>query len=59
MTDTCHHEYESSNYCGASVCVGCDDHRGLARCFCGWSRTAPGHGREELEMAGEIIEPEG
>jgi hypothetical protein len=30
----------------------------LERCYCGWSCTKPGYGREELEAMGETIEPE-
>lgn len=52
------HIYEFSRYCGARVCMECDEHRGLDRCFCGWSRTAPDCGRQELIEAGEIIDPE-
>lgn len=54
----CEHEYEWSQYCGARVCLFCEDHKGLARCYCGWSRTSPGHGREELEEMGEVIDPQ-
>ncbi len=54
----CDHEYEFSRYCGAQVCLSCDDHKGLARCYCGWSNTAPGEGRQELEAMGEQIDPE-
>lgn len=32
----CKHQYVWSRYCGAKVCDGCDDHEGLARCYCGW-----------------------
>jgi len=49
------HEYEFSRYCGARVCEICDDHEGLERCFCGWSRSG-GDGRRELEEMGETIE---
>lgn len=50
------HEYLFSRYCGARVC-GCGDHKGLARCFCGWSASG-GDGRRELIEMGETIEPE-
>ena len=43
--------------CGARICDACGNHKGLERCFCGWSLTNPGHGREELEEAGETIDP--
>jgi len=52
------HEYEMSRSCGALVCDDCGDHKGLERCYCGWSRTNPGHGYEELIEAGETIEEE-
>jgi len=32
----CNHDYEFSTFCGAHVCEKCGDHRGLARCYCGW-----------------------
>ena len=54
----CDHEYQPSRYCGVQVCLLCDDHKGLARCYCGWSKTAPGEGRQELEAMGEQIDPE-
>ena len=44
-----------SRYCGADVCLICDNHKGLARCFCGWSLSGA-NGREELEAMGETIE---
>jgi hypothetical protein len=55
---TCKHEWAFSRFCGAHVCIECGDHKGLERCFCGWSRTNPGHGREELIEMGETIEEE-
>lgn len=54
----CKHEYELRRYCGAFVCWKCDDHRDLARCYCGWSKTSPGRGYAELIEAGETIEPD-
>ena len=51
------HDYAMSRYCGARVCDDCGDHQGLARCFCGWSRSG-GNGRAELVEMGETIEPE-
>lgn len=53
----CKHSYEFNTYCGCYVCILCGDHKGRERCFCGWSLTSPGRGREELEEMGEIIEP--
>ena len=32
----CKGEYDFNTYCGAQVCNTCGDHKGLARCFCGW-----------------------
>lgn len=53
----CDHEYEFSSHCGADVCVKCEHHKKLARCFCGWSASG-GNGHFELQEAGETIEPE-
>lgn len=50
--------YEFLPYCGAKVCTVCDDHKGLVRCFCGFSRTSPGRGRQELVEDGETIDAE-
>ena len=52
----CEHEYKISSYCGAYVCFWCDDHKGLERCFCGWSKTSFGCGKDELIEMGEIID---
>jgi len=54
----CSHKYQFSKYCGVEVCVKCNYHRGLVRCFCGYSLTSPGSGRRELEEMGEVIEDE-
>jgi len=51
----CLGSYEWSSYCGAKVCTECDDHEGLARCYCGWSRSG-NDGRQELIEMGETIE---
>tara|TARA_R110002020_G_scaffold54171_5_gene151258 strand:- start:10839 stop:11057 length:219 start_codon:yes stop_codon:yes gene_type:complete len=48
------HNYEWSN-CGAKVCLECDDHKDLARCYCGWARDG-GYGRSQLRDLGEQIE---
>lgn len=45
------------NGCGAKVCDLCGDHKGLARCWCGWSLSG-GDGRVELEEMGEVIDAE-
>ena len=52
----CKHYFEMDRECGVQVCVLCGEHKGLARCFCGWSKTSPGRGREELIEMGETIE---
>jgi hypothetical protein len=48
-----------SRYCGVFVCDNdtCGDHRGLVRCYCGWSFNG-GNGYDELLEYGEQIEPE-
>lgn len=46
-----------ANFCGAWVCDECEEHLGLARCYCGWTDHG-GNGRAELESMGETIEPE-
>lgn len=53
----CEGDATLNTYCGAYVCMCCDTHIGLARCFCGWSRDG-GDGRKELEDMGETIDPE-
>jgi hypothetical protein len=58
MPMKCEHEYLFNHYCGAYVCHNCIDHKGLERCYCGWSKTSPGRGREELIEMGETIEEE-
>ena len=40
--------------CGAYVCINCNTHVGLERCYCGWSRHGE-DGRKELEDMGETI----
>ena len=30
------HNYVWSDYCGAKVCTRCNDHKGLAKCYCGY-----------------------
>lgn len=56
MSD-CNHNYNFSKHCGAEVCSNCGDHKGLARCFCGWSKSGQ-DGRKELRSMGEQIDPE-
>jgi hypothetical protein len=54
----CGGQFAFSPLCGANVCHKCGNHRGLERCYCGWSLTNPGHGRQELIEMGETIDPE-
>jgi hypothetical protein len=56
-TCECGAEFQFNRHCGAWVCYRCDNHRGFARCFCGWSLSGR-NGRVELEEMGETIEPE-
>ncbi len=57
------HSYEFNEHCAAYVCTvfdpdtgkRCVEHKGLARCWCGWSETSPGRGQQELEEMGETI----
>lgn len=51
----CQGHYYFQRYCGAYVCDTCDDHKGLARCYCGWS-AGGGNGRQQLEEMGEQID---
>lgn len=53
----CGGEYKFHPYCGCDVCIDCDSHKGLARCYCGWSESGD-DGRAELEEMGETIEEE-
>ncbi len=46
---------QTSRGCGVRICDECGDHKGLARCFCGWSASG-GDGRRELEDMGETID---
>ena len=51
------HTYQAARSCGVDVCTECRDHRGLARCFCGWAASG-GDGYMELLELGETIEDE-
>jgi len=55
--EKCGGEMRFDSHCGANVCVECDNHKGLARCFCGWAANG-GDGRRQLEEMGETIDPE-
>lgn len=54
---SCGGTYEFSRGCGCLVCVSCDDHKGMCRCYCGWTPSGA-DGYAELLEAGECIEPE-
>lgn len=54
---SCGGEWRFDRYCGARVCVSCGKHKGLARCYCGWSESG-GDGRRELVEMGETIDAE-
>lgn len=51
----CNHEYYFRMYCGTLVCIKCSDHKGLARCYCGWSLSGR-NGRTELIEMGENLD---
>jgi hypothetical protein len=51
----CRHDYTRSHSCGVMVCSLCDNHKGLARCYCGWSLSGS-DGRQELSDMGETID---
>lgn len=53
----CGGEFVFSRYCASNVCDKCDNHNGLARCWCGWAESG-GNGRQELIEMGETIEPD-
>ena len=44
--DGCLHDYQMQPGCGVEVCTKCDEHKGLARCFCGWN-LQPGERLED------------
>jgi hypothetical protein len=44
-----------SSSCGAYVCYQCGNHKGLAKCYCGWSASG-GDGYRQLIEDGETIE---
>jgi ribosomal protein L37E len=41
--------------CGTYVCLECNDHAGLARCYCGWASDG-GNGVAQLRAEGENVE---
>jgi len=36
----CSHDFVMNRMCGVEVCYDCGEHKGLARCFCGWNLSA-------------------
>ena len=48
------HDYQFRAYCGAKVCDSCEDHEGLARCYCGWAASGGNGIRELIEMGEQI-----
>lgn len=52
---SCGSDYEFNRYCGAYVCCGCGSHKGMDRCYCGFSRHG-GDGYRQLLEDGEQIE---
>jgi len=38
------------------VCIKCGDHKGLTRCYCGWSADGTDAGVQELLERGEVID---
>jgi hypothetical protein len=52
--DICGGNAHFDDYCGCWCCENCDNHIGLARCYCGWSLSGF-NGREELIEMGETI----
>ena len=53
----CGGAFIASRGCGVLVCDNCDEHFGLARCYCGWSASG-GNGHAELLELGETIDEE-
>jgi hypothetical protein len=49
----CKGDYEFNRHCGAYVCDLCGDHKGLARCYCGWASSG-GDGYRELSEMGDV-----
>jgi hypothetical protein len=52
----CTHDYYFNWYCAAYVCDLCDEHKGLARCFCGWSLSGRDGALELIEMGENLDE---
>jgi hypothetical protein len=54
---TCGGAWHWDKECAVSVCKRCGKHKGLARCWCGWSESGR-NGADELREMGEVIQPE-
>jgi hypothetical protein len=54
---SCGGKFHMNKYCGAFLCDKCSNHKGMERCFCGWSLSGR-NGYTELLELGEVIEPE-
>ena len=46
------HEYVFVDDCSSNVCMDCNSHQGLERCYCGWASSG-GDGYKELLDLGE------
>ena len=56
MSMHCNHDWSpTSRSCGVKICYDCGEHKGLVRCFCGWSASG-GDGYGELVGMGEQVE---
>jgi len=53
----CGGTYSFQRGCGCLVCDSCEDHRGMCRCYCGWTPHG-GDGYAELIEEGECIDYE-
>lgn len=51
----CGGTYTWNNYCGAYVCDSCDDHKDLARCFCGWNLDRGEVLEDDVDMSADDI----
>lgn len=49
------HDFVFLPSCGADVCMDCDYHKNLVRCYCGWSISGR-NGAQELVEMGENID---
>ena len=50
-----HEDTVLSRRCGVDVCYNCGDHKGRARCYCGWAASG-GNGWQELAELGENVD---